>query len=84
MNFKIIEDAGISRDDFAQVVGISRMALYSIIKKGNYARVAAGLDMLGHLVEIKKLPRGYAKDDKELRNALVLKLKAKLDEILAS
>ena len=81
MNFKIIEQADLSQQDFADIVGISRMALSKIVANGNFVRIAKALTMLEKLVADQKLPRGYARTDKERRKALVDKMRERLDSL---
>lgn len=82
MKFDLIEKADLSLQEFAEIVGISRVSLGKLINNGNAARIARALDMLDALVSNGKLPRGYGREDKEKRNALVQKLKERLDKVV--
>ena len=82
MNFDLIEKADISQQDFADIIGISRMSLAKLIHNGNIEKLERGLAMLATLIATNKLPRGYGREDKESRAALVQKLKDRF-EILA-
>ena len=81
MKFDLIEKADISQQDFADIVGISRITLGKLIANGNLAKIEKGLAMLEVLVENKKLPRGYSRQDKESRAALVRKLKERFNAL---
>ena len=83
MDFKIIEDAGLSRQEFADIIGISRMALFKIIKHGNYQRIAAGITLLDSLVSKGKLPREYDASEPEKRKAMIEKLRCAIDRSLS-
>ena len=83
MNFNVLEKADITQQDFADIIGISRVALNKLIHNGNIERIEKGLHMLDALVSAGKLPRGYSRTDKASREALTKKLKERFD-IIAS
>lgn len=79
MKFDLIEKADISQQEFADIVGVSRMTLYKLRHGKSIDRIEKGLAMLETLLLTQKLPRGYAREDKESRAKLAQKLKERFD-----
>lgn len=75
MNFNVIQQADISQQDFADIVGVSRMTVHKAVRSDAIPRIERGLAMLQALVAANKLPRGYSRKDKASREALKEKLR---------
>lgn len=81
MKFDVLKEADISQQDFADIIGLSRVSVSKLINNGNLDKVDKALALLRRLVDAKKLPRGYNRTDQESRKALVEKLRDRLNSL---
>ena len=78
---QLLDKADITQEEFGNLVGVSRVSINKLISNGNIDRILVARDMITTLVVQGKLPRGYSRTNHDARNALIAKLKEKLQEL---
>ena len=80
---QLLDKADITQEEFGNLVGVSRVSINKLISNGNVDRILIARDMITTLVQQQKLPRGYSRENRVARDALIVKLKEKLTELAA-
>lgn len=91
MNFKKIAEAGLTYEDAAYILGVSKVTIYKYLKRGatpspsHQPRTTLFLELLDKLLTAQKLPYrmgAMPKPDRAAkRRAIADKIKGKLDQL---